>query len=210
MDELVAALCANLPPAPRRFTERRLLLGALLGLIGVAVLWLLVAEPRENLVYAVASGPFWMKVFYIAALAASSFWMMMRAGKPGAAMTPPLLALLAAAGLIGLHAGATMTAPLTDIASLVMGQSAARCIFTILLLSLPALAACFWALRCLAPTRLAQAGAGAGVFAGSEGAMLYIFSCTEDAALFVAVWYTIGILLTATLGAFLGRLLLRW
>ena len=54
------------------------------------------------------------------------------------------------------------------------------------------------------------AGAGAGLFAGALGAFVYAFYCTEVAAPFIAVWYTLGIALTSLLGGILGRWALRW
>ncbi len=210
MDDVIARLCADLEPVPRRFTERRMMLAAGLGLAGAALLWLLVAGPRADLLEAVAGWAFWTKFLYAAVLAGGGFWLVARAGKPGAALAPPLLALAGGVAFIGVHAGTALRLPGADLAGLAMGQSAARAALTIVFLSLPALAAILWALRRLAPTQAAKTGASAGLFAGSEGALLYVLTCTEDAALFVALWYTIGILLTATLGAFLGRLLLRW
>ncbi|MEY3253450.1 MAG: hypothetical protein RL227_2423, partial [Pseudomonadota bacterium] len=77
-------------------------------------------------------------------------------------------------------------------------------------LSLPALAAAMWALRGLAPTHPAQAGAAAGLFAGALGAFGYSLACDELALPFIAAWYTLGVLLTAGLGALLGPRVLRW
>ena len=76
--------------------------------------------------------------------------------------------------------------------------------------ALPTLLATFWALRQLAPTRLTLAGAGAGLFAGGVGAFVYCFHCTESTAPFIAIWYTLGVVLTMAVGAVLGRYLLRW
>ena len=77
-------------------------------------------------------------------------------------------------------------------------------------LSLPLFAGLFWSLRRLAPTRLTQAGAAAGLLAGSAAATIYAFHCTESTATFIAIWYTAGIALTTLMGAALGRFLLRW
>ena len=77
-------------------------------------------------------------------------------------------------------------------------------------MSLPLFAAVFWALRQLAPTRLALAGAGAGLLAGAAGATVYAFHCTENAAPFIAIWYTVGIAVAALIGAGIGRWALRW
>jgi hypothetical protein len=91
-----------------------------------------------------------------------------------------------------------------------MGWSSDVCATNILLVAAPTLLAVFWALRQLAPTRLGLAGAGAGLFAGAVGATIYAFHCTEATAPFIAVWYTLGIALTAIIGSILGRFLLRW
>ena len=103
-----------------------------------------------------------------------------------------------------------MSAPGADMPDLVMGRSSRVCACLVTLTALPTLAATFWALRKLAPTRLTLAGAGAGLFAGAAGAFVYCFHCTEEAAPFIAVWYTLGIALVTALGALLGRPLLRW
>lgn len=207
-DDLIARLSSDLAPAPRHWAGRWLALGGIAGLAGGVALWLLLFGPRPDLPDAILTGAFWIKLLYTAALSGAGLWLLARAGRPGAALSPPAFASMVPVALLGVAAILALLEPETTFARLALGQSLASCF--IALLSLPALAAAFWALRHLAPTRLAQAGAGAGFFAGSEGALLYSFSGTEDGAPFVAVWYTFGILLTATLGAFLGRSLLRW
>ncbi len=79
-----------------------------------------------------------------------------------------------------------------------------------MVLSLPALAGALWAVRGLVPTQLRAAGFNAGLMAGALGAMGYALVCPEVSATFVAVWYSLGILLTGLLGTFLGPRLLRW
>jgi hypothetical protein len=65
-------------------------------------------------------------------------------------------------------------------------------------------------MRGLAPTRLQLAGAAAGLAAGAAGAWVYAFYCTESAAAFVAVWYSLGIAAVTLAGAVAGRFVLRW
>lgn len=209
-DDLIADLSAELASAPRHWIARTVAIGAGLGLLGAGLVWAVFYGPRADLHGAVFTWPFWMKSLYTAALGAGGLWLLARAGRPGAALAPPALTLTLPVALLGMTALLALAAPEADAISLALGHSAATCSLAILLVSLPSLAAAFWTLRHLAPTRLAQAGAGAGLFAGSEGAFVYALYCTEDAALFVALWYTLGILLTATLGALLGRSLLRW
>ncbi|HWC63691.1 MAG TPA: NrsF family protein, partial [Rhizomicrobium sp.] len=66
------------------------------------------------------------------------------------------------------------------------------------------------ALRRLAPTRLTLAGSAAGLVAGAGAATVYGFHCTEMAAPFILIWYTLGIGLAAGLGAMLGQRCLHW
>jgi hypothetical protein len=80
----------------------------------------------------------------------------------------------------------------------------------VLLLSLPILGGLLWALRRLAPTRLALAGGTAGLAAGAWAACLYCLHCPETSAVFVLTWYSLGIALATGLGALLGPRLLRW
>jgi hypothetical protein len=62
----------------------------------------------------------------------------------------------------------------------------------------------------LAPTRLALAGAAAGLLSGAGGALIYALYCTEMAAPFISIWYLLGMMIPAAVGAMLGRQLLRW
>jgi hypothetical protein len=94
--------------------------------------------------------------------------------------------------------------------AMLMGGSWRVCARNIVLLSLPIFAGLFWSLRALAPTRLTLAGGAAGVLAGAAGTFIYAFHCTESAAPFVAIWYTLGIAAVGLFGALLGRLALRW
>ncbi|HWU18721.1 MAG TPA: NrsF family protein, partial [Devosia sp.] len=54
------------------------------------------------------------------------------------------------------------------------------------------------------------AGFAAGLIAGGFGAWAYSFYCGETSMMFMAIWYSLGIGLTALLGAALGKLVLRW
>src|SRR5262249_20706557 len=153
----------------------------------------------------------WTKLIYTFVIAGFGFWLVERAGRPGAEMTRPLLLLalplLAIVLLAALQMSSTTRA---DMPTLVMGRSSRVCAFLVTMTALPILAATVWALKRLAPTRLTLAGAGAGLFAGAAGAFVYCFHCTESAAPFIAIWYTLGIAAVTLLGALLGPRLLRW
>ena len=209
-DDLIAQLSDRLEPV-KQGAMTRLLLGAIvLGILGSIAVMLGVIGLRHDFATAITSFGMWTKLVYTFAIAAFGFWLVERAGRPGAEMTRPLLLLALPLLAILLLSALQMSAPHADMPGLVMGHSSRVCAPLVLMTALPTLAATFWALKRLAPTRLTAAGAIAGLFAGGAGAFVYSFHCTEGAAPFIAIWYTLGILVTAALGALLGPRLLRW
>jgi hypothetical protein len=208
-ERLIGLLATGAGPAPRALVARRLapVLAASLAASIVASIAALGLIP-----WAMWSGAApWIKLGYAAALGAACAWLLARLARPavptGAA--PYALAAVVVAMLV-IGAGALALAPPAERYSYLVGQSAARCPWAILALSIPALAGIMWALRGLAPTRLRAAGLCAGLLAGALGAAAYSLSCTEQSAAFVAVWYSLGIALCGLLGAALGSRILRW
>jgi len=208
-DELIDLLAQGAGAAPRAQAPRRLLPGAALGLLAsVALAWGLLGLIPARLYHELAP---WFKLIYAGALALAAGWLVVRLSRPVPRWRAPLAAVAAVLGagaLVGVL-GWLASPPATRMAGL-MGHSWSSCSFNVLALSLPGLAAAFWALRGLAPTQPRAAGAAAGLLAGSLGAWGYALSCTELALPFVALWYTLGVLLSAALGAVLGPRGLRW
>jgi hypothetical protein len=154
---------------------------------------------------------FWVREVYCAALAVIAFFAVARLARPGirlgwvrSAIIMPVLAMWVLAG-VGL-----LAAPPQAQMRMILGDTAAKCPFLIALLSVPLLAAYVWVLRGLAPTQLRLAGAAAGFAAGSIGALMYSLHCPELAAPFIGIWYLLGMLIPATIGAVFGPRLLRW
>ncbi|WP_395445953.1 NrsF family protein [Caulobacter sp. UC70_42] len=58
--------------------------------------------------------------------------------------------------------------------------------------------------------RLTLAGLATGLFAGGVAATVYGLHCAENTFTFVALWYSLGVLSLAALGAAVGRWALRW
>jgi hypothetical protein len=77
-------------------------------------------------------------------------------------------------------------------------------------LSLPLLVAALIGLRHGAPARPAISGAVAGLLSAGLAAALYASHCTDDSPLFVAVWYTLAVVIVAVLGALIGPRVLRY
>ena len=208
-DELIELLARDAGPAPRAWAARRLLPAAGAGLVlstavAVTVFGLLPAS-------VFASAVPWMKLLYAAALAIAATWLSARLARPAAAFRGAmwcLFAVLATAALAGLVF--LVLTPSPERVQAVLGATWWQCPLRVLLLSLPALALTIWALRGLAPVRLRAAGAGAGLIAGAVAAAGYSLVCPEPSATFVALWYTLGVGLSALLGAALGPRCLRW
>ena len=91
-----------------------------------------------------------------------------------------------------------------------MGVNGAMCLVSIISLSVLPLTATIYALRQGAPTSPGVMGAVGGLLAGALGATVFAMHCTNDSPLFVAIWYTLAIGLTAIVGLLVGQYVLRW
>jgi hypothetical protein len=210
-DDLIAALSTGVAPVPPRAVGNRLALGLGLGAAVSAAMMVLWLGVRADLMHAMMTGPFWMKFAYAFSVAVLGFGLVDRLSRPdgeGGVFGPLILAPLGV--MIALTVYELIGEPHDVRMHLMLGSSYQVCARNIVILSLPIFAGLFWGLRALAPTRLTLAGAVAGLLAGAAGTLIYAFHCTESAAPFVAIWYTLGIVATSLLGALLGRLLLRW
>jgi hypothetical protein len=209
-DDLIADLSGRLEPTPPTALTRLLALAVIAGMIGSAILMLCVLGLRHDIARAMTSFGMWTKLTYTFAIAVFGFWLVERAGRPGADLGRPARVLVLPVLAIALLAAAQLLAPGADMPGLILGHSSRVCAFLVTLTALPTLIATFWALRQMAPTQLTLAGLGAGLFAGAAGAFVYSFHCAESSAPFIGIWYSLGILLTAGLGGLLGQRLLRW
>ena len=210
-DELIGLLAADAAPVPRHEGQRRLGL-ALGGGALLALLWIALAYGvRPDLGQVFFTPAFAMKqamplaVLFCAAVAVH------RLAHPGArlgawawAMVAPVLVLWAMAGWDWWQAEPAARE------ALLWGSTWRTCALSVLLTALPVGACLFWALRGMAPTRPALAGAAAGWLAGATGAAVYALHCPETGMPFMAVWYVLGMAASAALGALVGGRGLRW
>ena len=207
--DLIVALAAGAGPAPRAVVARRLGPAFAGGLACSVLLTLAILGPVRD--PAVLAGPLWLKLGYTAALAAATAWLAGRLSRPAAPARPAASAVGAVAALMII--GAALVLPQLEPAArarYALGHSWWFCPWAVFALSLPALAATLWAVRGLAPTHPRAAGLAAGLLAGSAGAAGYALACVEQSALFIALWYTLGIALSGALGWLLGPRVLRW
>ena len=210
-DELIHLLAADDRPVQRNAIEQRFLVATLAGMAGAGVLMLALFGLRPGLLATMALPMFWGKLVFAAALAAAGLALLRRMARPGMAVghaalwlaMPPMV-------LWGMALWALSQVSAAERMPLILGSTWRTCPFSIAALSVPAFVASFWALRGAAPTRLAWAGAGAGLLAGALGALVYALHCPEMAAPFLAVWYLAGMAIPTALGAVLAPHLLRW
>ena len=206
---LIDMLARDAGPVPRALAARRLSPAAAAGLLVsalIAIAWF-GAIPAQMFATAVP----WTKMAYAGALALAAGWWTARLSRPAAPIALPrrvtVLVLLAMVVVGGFSLASTPAGARLDA---LLGESWPTCPWSVLVLSLPALAGSLWAVRGLAPTRPRAAGFAAGLLAGSVGAFGYSLSCPEASPAFVAVWYTLGIAFTGAVGAVLGPRVLRW
>ena len=210
-DDLITMLASGAEAAEPHALERRFTIALGWGAFGATLLMAIMLGVRPDLSEAVRLPMFWVKLAFPAALLAGALLAASRLARPGvrlgrvpAALAAPVLAMWLLAVVVLLSA-----AP-AERAQLIYGDTWASCPFNVAMLSAPAFVALMWAMKGFAPTRLALAGAAAGLLAGALGASVYALHCPEMESPFLAVWYLLGMLIPTAVGAMLGPRLLRW
>ena len=210
-DDLVALLAADATPVPRRAASRRIAVALLVSLPLAALIMQIEFGVRRDLVQVMFWPMFWVKVLVPSSIAVAGFVVLQRLARPGVAVRAGWLGLLLPVLLLwGLAVVSYQLAPEARRADMVWGQTWRTCVFNIATISIPIFVAAMLALKGLAPTRPALAGACAGALAGAAAAAVYALHCIELAAPFLAIWYVLGMALPTVVGALLGPRLLRW
>jgi hypothetical protein len=210
-DDLIARLSTDLKPV-RRMAMARLLIGATVLSTIVAIvamnMWL---GMRPDMDSAMATMNFWTKFTYTLSVALLGGVATLALARPdGRTRWPWMVALgLLALLVIGAFNQLARAEP-GEMMPLIVGGTSLVCPWRIVVLGLPILLGAILALRRLAPRSPTLAGFAAGIMAGGAGAWVYSFACAETGMMFLALWYTLGILIVGGIGAVLGRLLLRW
>jgi hypothetical protein len=210
-EDLISLLSTGVTPVDSRVSARRFGRALVLGGLGALVLMVVIFGVRPDIDVVSRTPIFWARFAFPASLAATALFLAVRLSRPGtntarfwALPAVPVLVVWSAAVAVLCLASPDARVPL------VMGHTWRTCPFNILLLSVPAFVAVFWAIRGLAPTRLRLAGAAGGMLAGTIATMAYCFHCPEMSVAFWAVWYMLGMTLATLIGAVLGPRFLRW
>lgn len=208
-DDLIESLAREVEPAARKRPAAVIGRAGGVGLALALALMLMLLGPRPDI--GAALPMVFAKAAFSAALGALAIPAVLTLARPGGVLGRRLAVLLAGLGLsvaIGLVSlfGA---APGERIAALT-GGAMPWCLVLIPVLASPVAGALVYAMRDMAPTRLAVTGAAIGGVAGGVGAMVYALYCPVDRLAFVTVWYACAIAICAALGAVFATRLLRW
>lgn len=210
-DDLIEALALTQQPEAADQMRLRLVQTAGLGLAFAFVVMMIQLGLRPDLLAALADPMIWTKLAYGGAMGLAGYLAIERLARPdgnprrGSQLGLLGLTLILAAG--GLQLG---LAPSASRVALILGQSAAQCPGNIAMLSLPVLAVLLLAVRRMAPVHPMAAGAACGLFSGGLATAIYALHCPESSLGFVAIWYSLGMVLSLGLGALLGPFVLRW
>ena len=210
-DELIRMLASGANAVDPHALRQRYTLALGWSLFGTTLLMLILLGVRPDIAVAARLAMFWLKLAFPAALLFGALFATVRLSRPGVrlgrvpiAIAGPVLVVWMFSAMVLLNA-----AP-DERHQLIFGDTWASCPLTIATLSVPMFGALLWAMRGLAPTRLALAGAAAGLLAGAGGALIYALHCPETAAPFLGIWYVLGMSIPAAIGAAIGPWVLRW
>jgi len=210
-DDLVTLLATGASAVEPNALARRYTLSLGWGAFGATLLMAILLGVRSDIDAAAQLPMFWIKLAFPASVAVASLVAASRLSRPGARLGGARGGLVAPVLVIWLYAAwVLLAAPPAERAELVMGRTWRYCLVGIPTLAAPVFAATLWAMKGLAPTRPALAGAAAGLLAGAMAALVYALHCPEMEAPFIGVWYVVGMLIPAAAGALLGPLVLRW
>jgi hypothetical protein len=209
-DDLIAALAADLPNKPTPVSRAVTIALGLSLPVSLAILVFFV-HVRPGLVGMLGETKILVKFAFTLGLFGSGLWLALRLSRPGASAGAAGMALLGVFTMLAVAVVAELLRmPAGEWRQAMVGTYAVPCMTLIGLFSAAPLAALLYALRSGAPDSPALGGAVAGLCAGGLGAAVYATHCTEDSALFLALWYVIGISAVTVIGAILGRFALRW
>jgi hypothetical protein len=209
-DQLIRTLAAD-----NAYHGRPVGFALMLALLAAAPVSLLIffAElgVRPDVMTAMHNPFFDLKFAVTLALAASAIAVSLHLSRPEASLRGFGWWLLVPAGiLVAAISGEMMLPQRTPMMTRLIGKNSIPCMAAIPAMSLPLLAGALYGLRQGAPSRPAVAGAVAGMLSAGLAATVYASHCTDDSPLFVATWYTLATAVVATVGALVGRRVLRY
>lgn len=209
--DLVARLASDLSPVERDAVPKRLDRALTVGLAGdailLAVFYGLGSEMPEQLLTAM----FWIRLAFPLMILIAALNLAQRLARPGASLRFAwFAAIVPVVTMLSVAAAILLATPPEYRLQLLNGASWWSTAASVVVLSLPSLAAVMYAMKTLAPTRLVLAGAGAGLLAGAQGLLVHALYCSDVPGQFWSVWHVLAIVITTGMGAGLAPACLRW
>jgi hypothetical protein len=210
-DDFISLLATGVAPVDRHALTKRFCIAILAGAAGATLIVAALLGIRRDLAVVALTPIFWAKIALPLCLMLGALWMSTRLARPGLRAGGSGWLIAAPVATVWLAAAyVLMTAPDGARLALLLGKTWRVCPVLIAMLSVPGFVAVFWALKGLAPTRLAVSGAAGGLLAGSTATLAYCLHCPEMGIPFWGAWYLLGMLIPTVIGALLGPRLLRW
>jgi hypothetical protein len=211
-DELINTLVGDHASQPGPKPVVHGLVIAIIGGLAISLaLFSLTLGVRPDIVSALGTWRFDLKLSANLVLVIAATWVAVRLSSPTATPLSAMRALLVPALLLlGAVVYELVTIPASAWPSRAMGVNGVMCLASIISLSVLPLTVTIYALRRGAPTSPAVQGAVGGLLAGGLGATVFAMHCTNDSPLFVAIWYALAISLMSMFGLVVGRHALRW
>lgn len=209
--QLIAMLATGVEPVRPQLLQRRYVRVLSWALTLTAAVMLAVLGLRPDIQQAAWLLMFWAKLAFTTALLIGAAAAVICISRPGGRVGKAATILAAPVVAVWLISGfELLNAPSHELPRLIYGDSWAVCPVTIAALSALLFVAIIWTMRGFAPTRLTLAGGAAGLLAGAGAATIYALHCCEMSMPFIGIWYVIGMMIPAVVGAVIGPRVLRW
>lgn len=182
-----------------------------IGVVISAVLLLSTLGIRKNMAEAIETPRVMFKIGITLLLATTATRLVFRMGQPGVSLRSAASALVLPIALLLMGVAAELfVLPQGAWAASLKGHYSSFCLLIVPTLSVAPLVAILYSIRQAAPESPSLAGAAAGLAASSIAAAIYAWHCPDDSPLFLATWYSIGMLMVTAVGSLIGRRILRW
>ena len=210
-DDLITVMVAGHRPVDTRWLRRATWFCALAALTLTTALVLLILGVRADIAGAWLTRPVIAKAMLGASVASIALVLFQRSLRPG--LKPGRALPLVAIPVALVAAGALVTlaqAPVEQWSGLIFGRYWRACLVAVPLYALVPLVILYGLARRGAPVDGRLTGACAGLASAGLATLAYSLHCPDDAAPFLATWYTLAIAAVAGLGALLFPRLPRW
>ncbi len=209
-DDLIDFLATRVEAVDPARQDRLLTLAMAGSLCLAAVACIFALGVRPDLLKAMGTFGFVVKVGFLSAVVVIAAHGLRRAARAGRANGRLLRLVLLPLALVWFAAVIQIVATPTTSGMATMFNDWFVCLLAIPLLSVIPLVVMTMVLRETAPTDLHYCGALLGLVAGGIGALAYASFCVNDAPAYVGVWYAAALAIVAGFGWLTGPRFLKW